>query len=108
MDFFESLLSLLGGPKKDERFNKALPQRNRNESPNLRMYEDNTFSGDPTAYANRNPGMTFYEDNSFAFRPRPYQNPIMGAQDPRKQITRGQTPYSPGEGISLPFNRKMR
>ena len=66
----------------------------------FRMYEDQTFQGNPQAFAQNNPALRFYEDNSFG--PAPYQNPIMGATNVTEQLQRNRTPYSPGEGPYIP------
>jgi hypothetical protein len=74
------------------------------QSSPFKMFEDNSFQGNPSQFKASNPGYTFYEDNTFS-REQPTQRPfsIQGASDPMQQIRRGGTIYTPGEGPQTNF-----
>ena len=65
------LRELLGGNKKPTT-QKARPNNNGGSSKrtapqkDFKMYEDNSFQGDPKEFMSKNPGYRFFEDNTFS------------------------------------------
>lgn len=130
--FLEDLISQITGKARQATSNLAPPQpRTRQEiaaSP-FKMFEDNSFQGDPSAFRAQNPNYTFYEDNTFAVGPRtreqiqrsPFtmfedgtfqgQPPAVGFPNTRfyedNTFSIRQSPYQPNPSIPVLDRRKF-
>lgn len=52
-------------PRGNQPLPKAMPMQPMAQKP-LKMYEDQSFEGDPTSFRTANPEYKFYEDNTFS------------------------------------------
>lgn len=83
----------LQGNRQSSRDMLIRPQaQSRHHNKPFKMYEDQSFQGDPSAFRASHPGFKFYEDNSFS-PPRPF-NAV--PQSPEQQLRfRLQMPQRP-------------
>ena len=85
MDIFQALRDFISGgqPKKQPIQNGQVRTQQQIQTAPFKMYEDNSFQGNPTQFQASNPNYKFYEDNTFSKQPplsRYAQSGIAGLQ----------------------------
>jgi hypothetical protein len=79
MDLLGQLMKQLGQPAPQQRGGQPAPAGAQKQ---FKMYEDQSFQGDPRQFIQQNPGFKFYEDGSFAPpQARPQQKPFQMYED---------------------------